>query len=396
MEQHKEALKSLKFQPLNTTDFLVSAFIKKELLRAEKDYDPRLISSFSARFNVFFGPMLYSWGKSLSSSWNKDHFILYTSGSRAEDISDWVLTNLTRMGVTIDDVDFIYSDEKRQDSHVTCEAYEFEFEMFEFMGIPTWFVNELRKTTKVHGITKNHGHHYFRKGGRNSGQPNTSSGNSHMNAIKFIYSLWLQKPWDWSNIPFCLCVQGDDNLCLMRKDYSQHIDVDPIVQTSAQYGFEIKICQKTSNIYEIDYCSKIFYPVATHPLGYILGPKIGKVLFKIGFAKKKVKDSYAHNRGIALSLWNDVQQIPILSTWVEKLMQLTEGVTPIEQPYDHGIHARQPHTATDEVYELMYHRYNITALDIEAINCDIESVPSLPYHVPSEMIEHIVVVDYTL
>lgn len=378
-KQQLQALWSLIQTPLQTKDKYRKAFIKIEVLRMMTPAQVRLISAAQDSFNAFFGPPLYAFSKALNKSWNPNHWILYTSGRNAHDISDWIFGQCARIGTTFEDCIKILADEKRQDSHVSAQALAWEHKCLEYFGIPQEVVIELKECIIVIGFT-NKGIMYFRIGSRNTGDPHTSSGNSHMNAVKILDALLGKLPdVDLSNPPFAICIQGDDSLVLLDPQYEGVFTPEYFIQHSKELGFWVKFCNITNNIVDLDYCSRYFWPTHSHPLGYVLGPKIGKVLNKIGWSRKPVDNILQHNLSIALSLYNDVQHIPFLKEWCSHLMFLAGGELPIDLPYDHSIHARESCDMNDRTWDHLYERYKLTAMDLDQFCEQLHSTTSLPF-----------------
>lgn len=397
MRDHDAACLLLDQIPLNKTDKIRKAHIKTEILRMTAPSDVRLISAACDRYNVALGPSLYSWGKALSKCWNKDHWIFYTSGSHSEDISDWLLNQSTRLGLSFEELTKVLMDEKRQDSHVSAEALRWEHKMMAFMGVPTEITFELGGCIFVMGFTAN-GIFYCRLGSRNTGDPHTGSGNSSMNGVKCVDALRKAlEPYidiDWSNPPFAVMIQGDDSLVLLDPKLRCYISTEMFIEHSATLGFQVKFVRITLDVTECDYCSRVFYPTDSHPLGYVLAPKIGKVLNKIGFSRKLVPCQFAHNRGIALSLYKDVQHVPFLKEWVDVLLKLSTGYEAADLPFDHSIHSRQAAEPNERTWDFLYAKYNLTACDLADFESSLSYITTLPWYTNMLDVDRLAVIDY--
>jgi hypothetical protein len=404
MLDHIEALADLLEIPLEFRDKFVEAFIKTEIFYKDADYDVRNISAGKKRYNSYFGPPIYSWSKSMTRSWSKSHWILYTSGCRSEDICDWIYDQCNRIGQDFDTILKIIQDESRQDSHVSEQALRWEHDMMEFMGVDIDVVFELKDCIIVIGFTSS-GIMYSRVGSRRSGDHHTSSGNSNMNGIKtirividVIFDQWVGMGYTeesmLTNPPFALAVQGDDTLLLCHTDYNNCFDENDIKNRSALYGFKVKMIVISTNVYDIDYCSRHFYPTDDHPLGYMLCPKIGKVLQKIGWSRKFVHKNYNHNRGIALGLFKDTRPVPFLREWCDKILELTDGYEPIEQDYDYAIHVEGDYSSNERTWEFLSYKYDLDMLDLDLFKRQLDSVQTLPWHLDVDFVDRCAADDY--
>ncbi len=382
VRNHITARESLNERLFNKSDKTRETFIKTELANQLEPYQVRCISGAKDRFNVFFGPPLYSFSKSLSRCWNKNHWCLYTSGSTSQDISDWTFTQHTRLGLEFKDSVKILADESRQDAHVHEFAMEWERFMFEYLGVPTTVINELKECVNTFGYTKRTNIRYTRTAGRNTGDPHTSSGNSLMNAVKAIYSLHKQLPqFDYSNPPFALAIQGDDSLIFLKPEFEKYITSDSFVSISADLGFCVKFVTITKNIVDVDYCSRYFWPTNDHPLGYLLGPKPFKVLNKVAYSKIEVPDIMAQNRGVALGLYNDVQHIPLLKEWCDRVLQVTSSVVAEENANLYSIRSDKACNMNSNTWNHLFERYGLTEVDVELFRQSLQQVNSLPFFI---------------
>jgi hypothetical protein len=267
--------------------------------------------------------------------------------------------------------------------------------MFRLLGVDEEILIELEENITTVGFSSS-GYYFWKDGTRRTGEPQTSSGNSGMNAPMNIIMLREQIPFeiDWSNPPFAIMVQGDDILIITLPSIVQYIQPDVSIEIAASMGFLVKFYDITTEMAKLDYCSRYFWPTDSHPLGYVLGPKIGKVLNKIGYSRTATKCPYARNRGIALSLYKDVQHVPFLREWVRTLIQLTEGVEAEKLPYSHSIHSREPSQPNDNTYEFLYDLYGLTESDIYEWTVQLSKVQSLPWHIEVDWVEHVLSVDY--
>lgn len=380
--RHLKAKEKLGVQDIGPKDYYRKAFIKMELLNHDEPYAVRLISGCSDIYNIVFGPPIYAFSKALANCWNENHWLLYTSGKTSETISTWLENQLQRLQLTEANWAFICADESRQDAHVSKDAKIFEHKLFEKLGVPGDITYLLRNTLKTTGYSQ-FGLKYNRVGGRDTGTPETSSGNSQMNAIKILNFLHTYLPtFDYAKPPFCVCIQGDDSLVAINRSFLSQRLSDMMIEHSKSLGFKIKYVKITQNLYDVDYCSRYFWPTDNHSFGYVLAPKIGKVLAKIGYSRTKVIDYMRHNKGIAMGLALPVSNVPFLHEWQLKMAHLTRSTPEVEIPVDYSIRNSQYHNYTDETWEVLYHHYGLTQLDLTEFIRSLEMVNSLPFKIP--------------
>ena len=380
--------------PLEAKDLIRKAFIKTEIMYKVASFDVRLISGATDRLNSFMGPELYSWSKELSRVWGGDHFILYTSGKTIEDIMTWIDSQCNRMGMTFDEAYKVGLDESRQDSHVHVQAKKYQTKLMAFQGVYEEVIVVREGLTITIGITSN-GVFYARYGGRDTGDTDTGSGNSEMNATKNINYLVEALPsFDLRNPPFAIAIQGDDSLIIMKPEFAQFISGRAVKAHSAKLGFKVKVFTASYNVYDMDYCSRYFWPSDDSPTGYCLGPKLGKVLQKIGWSKKTVVDTYQHNRSIALGLKKDVAHIPFLREWFSTIEKLTEGAKEKPLPFDHKLHVRQAHSEGWDTWDFIQYKYDLYETDLIDLENQLATVTSLPWHLDVPWIDRVVAGDY--
>lgn len=203
-----------------------------------------------------------------------------------------------------------------------------------------------------------------------------------MNALKTVYTLYKLLPtFDFKNPPFACAIQGDDSLVLLKPEFLKYVTANEITKISADLGFHVKFVKITTKVVEVDYCSRYFWPTYDHPLGYIPGPKIGKVLNKIGYSKTPVTNLECHARGVALGLYNDVHHIPFLKEWCDRVLELTEKVRADIITNAHSIHSDRCFEANDFTWQHLYVRYGLTFEDLSTFKQNLLAAVALPCYV---------------
>ncbi len=361
--------------------------------------ETRNIDGGHNEYNVILGPAMLGFSKFLHKNWSFEvftHWMYYTSGSTAESLSDWIHHHCCRLGIDFETCAKLICDQSRQDAHVSEEALLFEHWLLRKIGISEDIMEILEQCLDCIGYSR-FGVYFRRAGSRNTGDHHTSSGNSNMNGILTLFALYLiavkLAQWNWANPPLAISMQGDDSLSLLHDTLAKIFPCDDFVNTWKKYGFKVRFCVIERELHKIDYCSRYFWPTDTHPLGFVAGPKPGKVLSKIGWSAKYVRDHYKHNRAIALGLQNSVSHVPFLREYVRRLLELTEGleVTPDYNPY--SIHSETGHTYCSRTWEFLGDLYGLTRDDVRKFEMLLQSIKSLPTHVHVPCVDTMVWVD---
>jgi len=138
----------------------------------------------------------------------------------------------------------------------------------------------------------------------------------------FLYCKYRNVTIDEAMVQLKMLVQGDDNA-------GAHVgkpDI-PWQEGMGKLGFESKAVYRASPT-DLEFCSMRLYPV---DMGYVFGPKPGKVLAKFGYIINPPNVSRESlMRGIALGLRNQVDFIPPLRAVVDRVVALTEGHKAVE------------------------------------------------------------------
>jgi hypothetical protein len=389
-QQHQKA-----YDNLQRTGWLdkyhdLQPHLKSEILRQVKD--PRLVSCPKWQEHAaYFGPFMLMLSKALSRSWNKCHWIMYTSGARCEDISDFILYNCERIGCSFELITKIAADQSRQDAHVNPPALSAEEIYLALLGLDPVKLRQMNR--KMNYGKSRCGVTYTVPGTRSTGVSATSVCNSMMNALMTLQCILNQiGEVDLDDPPFCIIIQGDDSLVLIDPMYDVSCDI--FVSDCGAFGFKVKFVTKTTKIYEVDYCSRYFWPADDHPLGYVLAPKIGKVINKISCCRHEVKCAYSHNKAVCLSLYNDVNHVPFLRVLVKHLLRLTDDYKEVDMPYDFSLHSRAPHDISFRTWDFCHKLYGLNELDENEFDITLGKVNCLPYRINLPWLENALEIDY--
>jgi len=183
--------------------------------------------------------------------------------------------------------------------------------------------------------------------GRKSGDPYTSVYNSVLNGLIHFFIFYVEiRQRIRIGIRTIkklikMIIQGDDNVL-------SHIPVNftiPWKEYMLRFGFDAEA--NTKDLLDIEFCSNNLYPTSR---GVIFGPKPGKVLSKIGFFVQPPNiDTKQLMRGVALGLKQTCNFIPPINAYLDRILELTEGVDATHIKIDEwklrGVYADStPHT----------------------------------------------------
>ncbi len=356
----KLAYDSLEETPLSHRDYLRKSFCKRELTMKggpePEDFDPRAIQGNSDRLNAAYGPFTYQVSKQLKELWHSKHKITYTGGLTAEEIGDWRAQFGSR------DVLLIECDESRYDCHQGKECNDLYRMIEDRCGIK-YHQNAAKGRESMRKITgyTSHGVKYGVNYTMTSGSPTTSTSNSFVNGVKTAYI--LECLLGYKN--FKLIVHGDDSLTALVGVFSdeQKANIRRVIEeTNKALGFETKV-KLSTQWHEVEYCSSLFWPVTG---GYVLGPKVGKRLPKIGFSLNRLTREEV--KGMLIGLQIECGYVPVLRTYARHALELMASVTAAEYVDRRRIYKSLPNTQHESCADtelFFYQRYGLTVADSE-------------------------------
>lgn len=396
---------TLKHKNFNTRmqmlkDSVRMAFTKIEKVVGNPEACPRLISGCTPEFQVATGPITKSLAMRLKTTWNMDNYIVYASGLRPSDLGRFVeqIDELPPIegGYVLIELDFGRFDATQSRGSLTTEHL-----WYELAQIARKYRDILKIQLHARGITAN-GVVFSIDYGRNSGDGNTSCGNSIVNgyvvtdaiyvspaALDFITSimgvdvfqavyLGNYKPLEEFLVMYTrMIVLGDDNLALVPK---MVVNKEQIESTLSRRGLRPELVVRHL-VWDAEFCSGRFYPSSR---GTRWGPKIGRFLAKTGWALKPYgeKKSKMWLRGVALGMIKDFGHIPVIRACLEVALRLTAGVKPMEElylkKYQWYEHDEERAEAIEQTYLMLCHLYDCTISDIRSLEDCINATRSLP------------------
>jgi len=299
---------------------------------------------------------MQSASKQLSYVWSPDNVVCYTSGLSAEQLGTW-RANFGDEDITLIEIDFT-----RYDAHQGVECFRLERNLYKRMGLSNHpdaaYVFEAQRMTR--GTTA-HGVRYRVPFTRKSGDPNTSPGNSYITGCTSMFV--LHKLGCLHNSK--LLVQGDDNLIAIRRTLSQ-VGRDNLRNEIIDYYRQLGLIAKvkvSSRWSEVEFCSSLFWPTAD---GFVLGPKIGRRLPKLGFSLTNLDEGQV--KGMILGCKADMGHIPVLRVYVKWCLSHLTTVKKklyVDRESRYKSLCASKHEICDETYEFFHDRYNIDFKECE-------------------------------
>lgn len=375
--KHNEARQALSYGPAVLDIDAVCrrrAFTKREKLD-QGDFEPnfktaRMIQGCSDTFNVIVGPWVHAFSKFLGEKWNIDSDIYYCTGVTANAVGQWY-EQVQHMIAMEDDF-------SKFDTTISRAMLELELWVFERYGCPRRALELMAYSIKTKGYGR-HGCKYSVDGTRHSGDPQTSVGNSMLNGFVHAYALHKHANGvhPYGRVRHRMAVIGDDNALGVEAVPDLRAMQDTLVALGFLPNLKLKEWQN------VEFCSGRFYP---SDKGYILGPKIGKCLQKVGWfldANAGQQTALLYSTGIGMQ--RDCNHIPILRAVADLMVRAAKKKNPkvtasvAECPYEKG---RPRATCKGELVPEVYHMidsiYHLTESECQVLEEHLNSINNLP------------------
>jgi hypothetical protein len=330
-----------------------SSFVKVEnnLYRSPlgvKDKAPRLIQGARPEFIVLVGPWIMALQDLLKRRWDGKYGsnILFTSGKSSEVLSDFISDHA---GKVLED------DLGKFDCSIRRPWCEYEVWLCEQFDAPRAVLDLMEANIKTHGYT-HHGWKYLCDGTRKSGDPYTSLMNSVINGVSHLYIYCKVSRESLESVilkrSIIMMVQGDDNI---MRHYGSEINWQ---HHMSGLGFDSEAIYRT-DLHTAEFCSNRFYLIDR---GYIMGPKPGKVLAKLGYICNPPPDVSRESmmRGVALGLRKNCNFIPPIRAVIDRILELTEGHQAFFQRnfLDHAVKVKELYEPSIDVMVNLNEQYD--------------------------------------
>lgn len=355
---------------LTRHDLKMKMFVKREttLKTGEEfeDFDPRAIQGCSAEMNVSYGPFIWRLSKNLGSVWNADNRICYTSGMTAEEIGDW----RGDFGED-DDLTIIELDESRYDAHQSLGAHVCSGLLKKAGGMRDYDLPTFVENNVYRKVGTSRHFRYAVDGTMTSGKADTSLSNSFMNGCKLDC---LLRRFGFADTEYKMLVNGDDSLVVVRRSLTtkrREALKEYLVRENRKLGFTTK-CKVRTDWHEVEYCSGLFWPVER---GYVLGPKIGRRLPKMGFGLRQLDEAEVKSMVTGMRL--ELGHLPILSLYVAACERFTKtiktkpGVTYVdkEAQYKNQVSIKHKSSAATSVFFEARYGISLTFCELSFTDC---------------------------
>jgi hypothetical protein len=383
----KKALESFKDAPLNKADVVRRIFVKMEkLIKSRSDLEEgfagRGISSVSLRAQSKLGPVIQGLAKEFKTHWGIESDIVYATGMDATKLGkmfhEWEKQGFSHI------VDGDYS---KFDATISEPLLKYEQRFYRKSGITStsaFYVlkHQLRYTSEVH-VGRKKVYSIKCVGRRNSGDPNTSLGNSIINA--FMVHTAVKNTVD---LEFKLAVCGDDVALAFQRHLLQN-EIDQISNTIQSFGCELKLFQR-DRLEEV--CFLGGFPIRCDLGGkpsIVFVPELTRFLIKSGWAVDPQIESLSWIRGVMMGWRNLLHILPIARRVVSRSLELTEGhkvakirQSELPQLLISFVAGQEIPVMTRATIEGFKARYKMTAQDINEIEMmiDVSTLPCIIMH----------------
>jgi len=374
INKHSALTKSMRHDFTRLKSFIKTENLNYRTPYGVKDKAPRMIMGSDPRFLALVGPWMMALADHIKTRLDGSQGILFTSGVTAKEASEYIGSE---EGFINEETDVAHWD---RSVHRTLRQFEFSlYKMFQ----PPVAVRQLLSADaqRTRGITAS-GVQYIMlvmnpltgkleyAAQRPSGRPDTSMGNSLLNALIRLFGFATR--WGVDVATVCrmvrIIVQGDDGAsrspCSMPK-------VD-WMQVFASVGFELEYRVVISPTL-LTFCSMYNYPVRG---GTCFGPKPGRVFAKTCYLLNPTDnlDPIAIVRGIALGFSVAASFIEPLKMWCDRILFLTEGhrhVQFITEEWQMTLSSAIPDASTAE---FLFSRYGWTQTLRDAFAAELEGM----------------------
>lgn len=306
----------------NNIELTYDVFTKLELLCSYEEFggtqidkDPRNISGPKRAAIVRMAPWIKTFSNKIKSILHEKSDVLYPSGKNSLQIGEWYNTATNKYGDTlISETDF-----SRWDKTYSSLMIKLEMELYNIFLPKTksglGILSDLKKQDKPVKMYNVFGDRVVVSGSRRSGDPNTSIGNtilnmlSHMYAYKKVAGLTIRKD-------YAMAGMGDDNLMIIKNKFESvekavFVNRTKIEEVFQSLGLDPKLKFRVNEPYQAEFCSAIFVPVRIDGRKtFILAPKPGRWLSKIGFSAQKLgKKETPQSRMLSVLLGPDRKSV---------------------------------------------------------------------------------------
>jgi len=324
-------------------ELIIKAFVKREKhvevvdgITTKTDRVPRLIQGRSVAVKIDTGPFTWKYGQVLKGVYGPESDFVYTGGLSSEQIGDCFEMIPIRTGAT--GACWHAIDCKRFDRSIGPSPLKCLYLEYKSIGAPAETLQAFKYRHSIQKGCTQHGIRYQRIAQVNSGDGDTSAGNSRIHLI-----LLESCPHVYGAL-----VHGDDSVV-----YTD--DIDAVLRWYKAGDLDPVLAP------DIDFCSGLFYPTND---GIVLGPKVGRVLAKTFQSLNKFDNYDPWLRGTLLSIRASCSFVPILRVIVDTLLdKVGHGKVFRSRSHEYKSMANRCHECTEDTFAFFEERYGLSESD---------------------------------
>jgi len=291
------------------------AFVKEEFTNHRTpegcvEKAPRLIQGACPEFIVVVGPFISALQGLIKRRWSVDNWATFVCGVSAKAVA---------ANLKLENRRLFEDDMGKYDACFSPEILQLEAWLAVRFGATRSVADLLHANTDTRGYT-NGGVKYSRPGGRHSGDPHTSLGNSIHNAVMHLFCYCVSKNLraEEAIAELKMAVSGDDNI---GTHPGEAVDWAPLM---AKLGFEA-VPKYSLTPTGAEFCSTRLVQTS---VGWTFVPKIGRVINKVSYCFDRPSKISIPSliRGTVMSIYSQAKCLPPLKTWMDHILMLTTGV----------------------------------------------------------------------
>lgn len=351
------------------------------------DFSCRVISSLAGyEAVVILGPWMHSFGNHLKKVFAQGTCATTACGMDAADLGACFQAASELMQL-------LDADHSKFDSTIHYRLLELEKFIYEYFGVDddhkrkrvlkyqleSKFNIKMVVNGRIKTVAK--GKYYGR---RNSGDPNTTTGNTLLNAVCTIFAAFLASPCSsfeefYDPAKFRIWIIGDD---LMMATAQGHVDFELFMMEHAQSGLKLE-CNLRHHPSQLTFCGARSVPaIVDGKRSRIAIPQFERWMTKIGWSRDPQPSADAYLRGL-VSCWRGaIGQVPLFRDVLDLMERCSRGPAKKFRRNEDGFNERQVRAGRVQVSEATdVDVATGLGVGVELIHLwrnVIQSVPSLP------------------
>lgn len=365
-------------------------------LRGEKPYTPRAISAASDEHKVITGPFMWEFSNQLAKIWNSNFIVYYVRGSSAEDVGAWMGRYINNIcGGDYSKIFVIEGDAVKFDKSVLAEHKAPIRALWSRIGASQLTIAAYTNEVTA-GVTRHNVRFKSKSDQIGSGRNDTNVMGSMVNAGVTIGAI---EPVLHETRNDQLGVNGDDNLVLRDPKLYDSSNSEECMKNYRSLGIDIAMHFRT-HLAHVEFCSKIFLQSARHTGVWVLSPKPGRAIVKLGWCKTHSGNTLGTD---VLSLAKDGMHVPFLRHVISRTRALAPPVRKSKpvRSWEWEIHAKEYHDNKDgklpqSTWDIVWERYGLTEDDEREFAELVAKVATLPTAINSPALQRILDKDLDL